>query len=151
MTAGDDADSPDAVSGAPLDATRLDVIYERVTTDDRFVQVDKQPEYAPARLVCAYDTHFYPSSVQQARLEIAWFENGDFSLHYHEDHDEGVFDHRWDRHPSDHNARDHIHPGPDAPTPGQDASHPDDWRDVLAEVLEDIEARQRAFWEGSNP
>lgn len=96
--------------------------------------------------MCVYDSGFYPRSVRTARLEIVWFENGDFSLHYHEEQAEGTFDHRWDRHPSDHNARDHVHPGPDAPTPGTDASHPPDWRDVLTIVLEEIEARQRAFW-----
>lgn len=71
MTAGNDVDSPASVSGAPLDAARLDVIHERFTTDDRFVQVDEQPEYAPGRLVSVYNTRFYPGSVQQARLEIA--------------------------------------------------------------------------------
>jgi len=84
-------------------------------------------------------------------LEITWYENGHFSIHYHEEHDEsgehesGAFDHRWDRHPSDHNALDHVHPGPNAPTPGEDASHPADWRDVLATVLSAVETRQRAF------
>jgi len=44
------------------------------------------------------------------------------------------------------NALDHVHPGPNAATPGEDASHPTDWRDMLATVLSEIEARQRAFW-----
>ncbi len=66
------------------------------------------------------------------------FENGDFSLHYHEEHETGAFDHRWDRHPSGHNARDHVHPGPDAPTPGDDTSHPANWRDVLSMVFSEM-------------
>ncbi|MCL9817740.1 hypothetical protein [Natronocalculus amylovorans] len=82
-----------------------------------------------------------------AQIEIVWFENGDFSLHYHEDHEQGQFDHRWDRHPSDHNARDHIHLGLNALTPGGDLFHPSDWRDVLSVALSEVEARQRAFWE----
>lgn len=147
MTGGDDAGSPDVASGAPIDADLLDVVYERFTTDDRFVRIDEQPEYAPERLVCIYDPRFYPETVQQARLEIVWFENGDFSLHYHEDHEDGTFDQRWDRHPSGHNDREHVHPGPDAPTVGEDTSHPADWRDVLADVLGKIKSRQRAFWE----
>ncbi|MCO8266028.1 hypothetical protein NKF06_05375 [Haloferax sp. AB510] len=125
----------------------MDVIRDRFATDERFDQIVDRPEFAPERLVCVYDTRFYPSSVQNARVEIVWFENGDFSLHYHEDHVEGTFDHRWNRYPLDHNARDHIHPGPDAPTPGDDSSHPSDWRDVLSMALAEIEARQRAFWE----
>lgn len=146
MTGGSEENSG-SLSGAPVDADRLAVIQERLATDDRFCQVDQQPAFAPERLGCVYDPRFYPSGVQTARLEVVWFENGDFSLHYHEEHATGEFDHRWDRHPSTHNARDHIHPGSDAPTQGVDASHPDDWRDVLSVVLSEIENRQRGFWD----
>ena len=146
MTGGHEEGEPDLSAGAPIDFDRLDVIYDRFVTDERFARLDKQPAFAPDRLVCVYDRHFYPKSVQVARLEVIWFENGDFSLHYHEQHETSEFDHRWDRHPSSHNARDHIHPGPEAPTPGEDASHPADWRDVLSMVLAKIEYRQRAFW-----
>ena len=147
MTGRGGAGSPDGDSSAPIDADRLDTIYERFSTDDRFVRIDERPEYAPERLVCVYDPRLYPESVREARLEIVWYENGDFSLHYHEAQRDGTFDHRWDRHPSGHNEREHVHPGPDAPTVGDDTSHPADWRDVLADVLGEIERRQRAFWE----
>jgi hypothetical protein len=147
MTGGSD-DAADPLTGTPIDFDRLDVIRERFSTDERFAGIDEQPEFAPERLVCAYDQRFYPRSVRAARIEIAWFENGDFSVHYHEEHGDGAFDHRWDRHPSAHNARDHVHPGPDAPTPGVDTSHPADWRDVLSMVLTEIEDRQRGFWNG---
>lgn len=143
---GDTAGPTDAGSGAPVDFDRLAVIATRLSTDDRFTRIDIQPEFAPDRLVCIYDPGFYPQHVASARLEVVWFENGDFSVHYHEAHDEGAFDHRWDRHPSEHNTRDHVHPGPDAPTPGTDASHPTEWRDVLSMGLGEIDDRQRAFW-----
>jgi len=146
MTGGSD-DAPRSLSGAPIDFDRLDVIRERLTTDDRISRTDEQPVFAPRRLVCVYDQRFYPERVRTARLEVVWFENGDFSLHYHEEHETGEFEHRWDRHPSGHNTRDHVHPGPDAPTPGDDASHPEDWRDVLSMVLSETEDRQRAFWD----
>jgi len=146
MTGGSDNRS-DLPSGAPIDFDRLDVIGERLATDSRFSHVDEQPAFASERLVCVYSQRFYPQGVQAARLEVVWFENGDFSLHYHEEHETGVFDHRWDRHPSSHNDRDHVHPGQDAPTPGDDTLHPEDWRDVLSMVLSEIENRQRAFWE----
>jgi hypothetical protein len=71
-----------------------------------------------------HDQRFYPTQVRAARLEIVWFESGDVSLHYHEEHESGDFNHRWNRHPSDHSTHDHVHPGPDAPTPGTDMSHP---------------------------
>ncbi|WP_254524494.1 hypothetical protein [Natrinema caseinilyticum] len=142
MTRGED----DGVSGAPIDFDRLDIIRGRLSRDERFVRIDEHSEFAPNRLVCVYDNRFYPNNIRTAQLEIVWFENGDFTLHYHEEQDTETFDHRWDRHPSDHNTRDHIHPGPDALTPGEDASHPADWRDVLSMALVEIEERQRGFW-----
>lgn len=141
---GHGADTP---GSAPIDFDRLDVVRARLATDDRFTRLEAQPAFAPDRIVCVYDQRFYPDRVLGARLDVAWYENGDFSIHYHEDHESGEFDHRWDRHPSEHNTRDHVHTGPDAPTPGADASHPSDWRDVLSMVLEAIERRQRGFWE----
>lgn len=146
MTGRDDR-RPDDVSGAPVDFDRLDAIEERLAADERFARVESRPEFAPDRLVCVYDTRLYPNAVSEARLEATWFENGDFSVHYHENHAAGEFDHRWDRHPSTHNARDHVHPGPGAPTPGRDTSHPADWRDVLADVLREVETRQRQLWD----
>lgn len=142
----DDIDDPHDAAGAPVDFDRLDVLDERLGTDTRFERTIRDPEYAPERLICIYSPRFYPEAVETARLECVWFENGDFSLHYHEQYPDDTFDHRWDRHPSSHNDRDHVHPGPDAPTPGIDASHPPDWRDVVALVLGEIEERQRAFW-----
>lgn len=141
---GSRSDSP---SNAPIDFDRLETVRERFRTGDRFQRIDAEPAFAPDRLVCRYDHRFYPDSVRAARLVIVWYENGDFSLHYHEDHETEGFDKRWDRHPSSHNAREHIHPGPNAPTPGDHVAHPADWRDVLSTVLTEIEQRQRAFWE----
>lgn len=134
-------------SSAPVDFDRLDAIRERFASDTRFSHISDRPSYAPERLICVYDQRFYPERVRDARLEIVWYENGDFSLHYHEEHENGEFDHRWDRHPSRHNSRDHIHPGPDASTPGDDTTHPVDWRDVLSLAISEIETRQRGFWD----
>lgn len=147
MSGDREGDTPTIDSGgAPVDFDRLSIIAERLATDNRFQRVAERPSFAPDRVVCVFDSRFYPASVSKAQLEIVWFENDEFSLHYHEDHPDGEFDHRWDRHPSNHNTDDHIHPGPDAPTPGVDTTHPSDWRDVLAAVLTEIEKRQRAFW-----
>ena len=147
MTGDDGTESSGTdASGAPVDWDRLDLIAERLAGSKRFHRVESQPAFAPDRIVCVYESKLYPQRVQAAQIEIAWFQNGDFSIHYHGDHDSGTFDHRWDRHPSDHNTRDHVHPGPDAPTPGDDATHPRDWRDTLSTVLEEVEDRQRGFW-----
>lgn len=96
MSDGDESAS-NARCGAPIDFDRLGVIRERFSTDDRFKQIDEQPAVAPDRLVCVYNPRFYPERVHGARLEVVWFENGDFSLHYHEEHQEGEFDHRLER------------------------------------------------------
>ena len=82
MTAGRGNDTIDSVSGGPVDFDRLEVIRERLTTDDRFTEVDERPAFASERLVCRYDRRLYPDRVRSARLEIVWFETGDFSLHY---------------------------------------------------------------------
>lgn len=146
-TSSADTSSADAVGGAPIDFDRLDVIRDRLAASERFERIEERPEFAPDRVVCFYDTRLFPYDVDRARLVIAWYENGDFSIHYHEKRGDDAFDHRWDRHPSEHNARDHVHPGPRAPTPGDDTEHPADWRDVLSTVLTEIEERQRAFWD----
>jgi hypothetical protein len=132
--------------GAPVDWDRLDLIAERLASSERFQRVESEPEFAPDRVVCVCESGMYPQRVRDARVEITWYQNGDFSIHYHEEHESGSFDHRWDRHPSEHNTRDHVHPGPDAATPGDDADHPQDWRDVLSAILEEIEDRRRGFW-----
>ena len=132
--------------GGPVDTDLLDRIAERLSTDSRFATVEIRPPSSPEAVVCIYNGGYYPPTVSTARVEITWFENGDFSIHYHEQHDKGQFDHRWDRHPSTHNAREHIHPGPDAPTPGVNTEYPTDWRDILSVVLTEIENRQQAFW-----
>jgi hypothetical protein len=133
-------------SGAPIDFARLDATADRLSGDSRFANIVAEPPVAPEQLRCVYVDRLYPASVETARIEFVWFENGDFSIHYHETHRSGSFDHRWDRHPSTHNTRDHIHPGPDASTPGRDASHPQDWRDMLSTVLTEIDRRQRELW-----
>jgi len=127
----DGSQSPDD-SGAPVDFARLDRIADRLGGDSRFASVVAEPSGAPEQLRCVYSDRMYPHDIETVHIEIVWFENGDFSIHYHESHPNGAFDHRWDRHPSRHNTRDHVHPGPDAPTPGRDADHPRDWRDVLS-------------------
>lgn len=76
--------SADEISGAPIDFDRLDTIEARLATAKRFSRIDSSPEFAPERIVCIFDSQLYPPTVTEARLEIAWFENGDFSLHYHE-------------------------------------------------------------------
>lgn len=134
---------------APVDFDLLDRIRLRLRDSQRFERVDWRPEYAPRSVVFHYDLGYFPSLVESAHLKVCWRENGDFHLHFEEQYDDGRrWACRWDRHPNDHNARDHYHRPPDADEPCDDESYPDDWRDVLAYVLREIDAHVEAFWDG---
>ncbi|EMA14918.1 hypothetical protein [Haloarcula amylolytica] len=141
-------DNQDGPSGTgPTDAEILDRIAPHLSRSARFGDVQARPEYAPNAVVADYDLGYFPSGVTRAYLRIRWFETDDFSIHYSEQYRTGnSWECRWDRHPNDHNARDHFHPPPDAPTPGEDEDYPDEWQDVLATVLTRLDERIEAFW-----
>lgn len=89
---------------------------------------------------------YYPSEVA-ARLEIRWYRNDDFTIHYREDREESVFQCRWDRHPNPHNSRSHFHPPPaTSQTDAEDAQWPMDHRDVIGLVLDRLEERIDTLW-----
>lgn len=135
-------------AAGPLDVDVLDRIGQRLAGSDRFASVDVQPTSARDSVVAEFDQGYYPAAVERAYLQVRWFETDDFSVHYVERYADGdTWECRWDRHPNDHNAREHFHPPPDASAAATDASYPTDWRDVLTLVLERLDARMRAFWE----
>jgi hypothetical protein len=141
----DTADSPNR---GPIDAEILDRIATRLARSDRFDDIETRPEYAPNAVIADYDLGYFPSGITRAYLRIRWFETDDFTIHYSEQYQTGTeWECRWDRHPNDHNTREHFHPPPGALTPGDDAGYPDDWRDVLATVLTDLDDRVKAFWD----
>lgn len=133
---------------ASIDFDILDRIGDRFASSGRFEDVAFRPPYAPDSVVLAYDAGYYPVAVERAYLRIRWYENDDFNVHYSEQYADG--DHwecRWDRHPNDHNDREHFHPPPDAEKPGRDERYPTDWRDVMTMVLRDLDDRIESFWE----
>ena len=132
---------------APVDFDLLDDMRRYLSTSERFESVEWRPEYAPDSLVCRYDDGWFPASVDEAYLQLTWFKNDDFHVHYQENWVNGTEKTcRWDRHPNDHNTRDHYHPLPDAATPGRDESFSTNWKDVVARVLSEVDARIEAFW-----
>ena len=140
-------DTTDPPSRGPIDTEILDRIAAHLVRSDRFDDIETQPPYAPNALIADYDLGYFPGGVTRAYLRIRWFETDDFSIHYWEQYQTGnSWECRWDRHPNDHNTRDHFHPSPDAPTPGDDAEYPDDWRDLLATALTRLDNRIYAFW-----
>ena len=137
----------DAPGRGPIDAEILDRIAAHLARTPRFDDVQTRPAYAPNAIVAEYDLGYFPGGVTQASLHIRWFETDDFSIHYAEQYQTGEsLECRWDRHPNDHNRREHFHPPPDASTPGEDVAYADDWRDVLTTVLTRLDERIEAFW-----
>ena len=140
--------SADTPRTGPIDETVLARIAPRLQASSRFERIERQPAYAPNTVVADYNLGYFPGGVTRASLRIRWFETDDFSIHYAEQYANGSsWECRWDRHPNDHNAREHFHPPPDAVTPGSDNVYPDDWRDVLAVVLARLDKRIDAFWD----
>ena len=72
---------------------------------------------SPTRLRIAIDQTQYPEPIDTVRLDVRWFETGDFSVHYVEHHVDGTtWQCRWDRHPNPHSERIHFHEPPEAVT-----------------------------------
>ena len=145
-------DTTHSPARGPVDTELLDRIAAHLARSDRFDRMQTRPEYAPSAVVADYDRGYFPSGVTRAYLRIRWFETDDFSIHYSEQYRTGnAWECRWDRHPNDHNTREHFHPPPDALRPGEDADYPDDWWDVLTSVLTRLDDRIEAFWTSSDP
>ena len=141
-------DTADPPSRGPIDTELLNRIAAHLARSNRFDDIQARPEYAPNAVVADYDLGYFPGGVTRAYLQIRWFETDDFSIQYSEQYQtDNEWECRWDRHPNDHNTREHFHPPPDALTPGEDADYPNDWRDVLATVLTDLDDRIQAFWD----
>lgn len=139
-------DDPSEVGAVDTDV--LERIARRLQGSSRFGEVEPRPEYAPNSVLAEYDMGYFPSSVDRAYLRIRWFETNDFNVHYSEQyHDETLWECRWDRHPNEHNSREHFHPPPEAATPGEDKNYSSDWRNVLTAVLQELDARVQAFWD----
>lgn len=75
-----------------------------------------QPDaVSPRRLELHFDEDQYPQPIVEARLDIRWFESGDYTIHYLETReDDDIWQCRWDRHHKPGVARAHFHPPPDA-------------------------------------
>jgi hypothetical protein len=141
-------DSKPGGNTAPIDYDILDRLGQRLAGSDRFERVEYRPAYAPTSVVLEFDLGYFPAAVERASLHVRWYENDDFNFQYSEHRqDDHRWECRWDRHPNTHNTRDHFHPPPDAATPGIDESYPDDWRDVVVEVIEELDSHIKAFWE----
>ena len=141
---------------APIDEAILQAVTRTLRTDDRVeevVLVSGEGTNDHKHLAVTLDPTRYPESVHGARLEIQWYRNGGFNIHYTEAHtsdtdDSGgdVWQCRWDRQSSTHSTREHFHPPPDAGAP-TNTQFPNDYRSVLSMVLAAIRARIDKLWQ----
>lgn len=138
----------DGGSPAPVDRPILEFLQTRLSATPQVEAATVTDASGHLELRVTFTATYYPPTVDDAFLTVRWYTNDDFTIHYREVHPDSAWECRWDRHPNPHNARDHYHPPPRAPTPGDDASWPTDYRDVLTLVLEEIEARITALWDG---
>lgn len=141
------ADSPSDTTGPP-DRPTLRLLERHLAREPSVTATAFEPEpYEPRRLRVGLDTVWYPESVESVRLDVRWFESGDFSFHYVEtDGDSVRWECRWDRHPNEHNSRVHFHRPPDGTEIvdlSLDSLHP---LDVFATVLDAVERRVEDQW-----
>jgi len=137
----------DGGSPAPIDRPILEFLQTRLQATRQVSHTAITDASGHLELQVVFASSYYPASVDDATLTVRWYTNDDFTIHYREVHSEDTWECRWDRHPNPHNTRDHFHPPPIAPTPGDDDSWPTDHRDVLQLVLDEIEDRIAALWD----
>lgn len=141
-------------ANAPIDEAILQAIARTLRTDDRIgeaVLVSGEGTDEHKHLTVTFDPVRYPTSVREAHLEIQWYRNDGFNIHYAEAHTDSidrsnVWQCRWDRQSSSHSTREHFHPPPDAGEP-TDTQFPDDYRSVLSMVLAAVRARIDELWQ----
>lgn len=140
------APEDDGASPAPIDRAVLERMRSRFRGHRTFASAELVEEGKLCLRVEISGNHY--SDDASARLEIRWYRNDDFTVHYLEERRDGVWQCRWDRHPNKHNSREHFHPPPDASrTDAEDAQWPDDHRDVCRLVLTRVEERIETLWE----
>ena len=130
-----------------IDRFVLEAVRDRLRTAAQFRSVAIVDHEPPTRLEATFDPDRDPPGLERRFLDVRWYTSDDFRIHYQEEWRDWNWRARWDRHPSTHNARDHFHPPPDARTPGDDRSWPDDFRDVFALVLSFLADRDLAVWD----
>ncbi|QGA81895.1 Uncharacterized protein LC1Hm_0833 [Halomicrobium sp. LC1Hm] len=139
-------EEPPRTTGPP-DRQTLRLLEKHLGEDPLVEKTDFEPNaHEPRTLRAVLDLSHYSSGIEEVRLDIRWFESGDFSAHYVERQDDQQWECRWDRHPNNHNARLHFHHPPGG-TPIEDLSadltHP---LDVYSTVHTAIEQRIERIW-----
>lgn len=135
----------DGASPAPIDRSVLGRLQSRLA-GMRLVESAILDERGSRQLRVELAADYYPTEVA-ARVEIRWYRNDDFNVHYQEHQQGETWECRWDRHPNPHNSREHFHPPPAAShADAEDAEWPNDHRDICQLLLEYLEDRIETLW-----
>jgi hypothetical protein len=121
--------SADDSPGGPLDVPALAMMARRAASHPLLTGWAFRPDsVSPRRLELRLDDDQYPGAVDAARLDVRWYEGGDYTFHYVESRSADRWQCRWDRHPKPDAPAAHFHPPPDASSAVEpsdlDDSHP---------------------------
>jgi hypothetical protein len=141
-------------AAAPIDEAVLETIYERARAHPLIETVNGDRTSGTLSQVDAtFDPDQYPDGIQAARLEVQWYTNGDYNLHYIETHSSGEeWQCRWDRHPNPHTSRTHFHPPPAARSRDAVPDSPSDRHPsaMFARTLANVRGRIETLWNTSS-
>jgi hypothetical protein len=134
--------------GVPeIDRGVLEAIRDRLRTAPQIETAGIVVADGQTKLEATLTPAATPSRIDRRFLDIRWYTNGDFRIHYQEEWPDRTWCQRWDRHPNGHNDRDHFHPPPDADTPGEDRTWPTKFEAVLKLVVDGVRTRTESLWQ----
>jgi hypothetical protein len=141
-------------SAAPIDDAVLETIAERARTHSLIetVQTERTGEMV-SMVVAILDSDRYPPHIEEVRLEIQWYTNGDYNFHYVETQESSdIWQCRWDRHPNSHTQRIHFHPPPAARSNDAVPDSPADHHPsaLFTRTLANIRQRIESLWNQVN-
>lgn len=136
-----------AATGPP-DRQTLRLLEEHLADDPLVASTVFEPSHhEPRSVVVRLDEDRYPPRVSRVRMDVRWFERGDYSFHYVEHRSDGSrWECRWDRHPNEHDPRSHFHRPPDGQSVeplSMPSHHP---LEVYSTVLGALEERVEQTW-----
>lgn len=134
---------PEGPSG-PLDIPTLTALAQRATSHSLISGWQFRPDsISPRVLELQVDSKQYPSTVHDVRVDVRWFEGGDYSIHYLELSTDRIWQCRWDRHPKPNAPKEHFHPPPTAENTVGSSLDADHHLGILFAVLDWIDERVR--------
>ena len=138
---GGDGDSPE------IDRGVLETIRDRLRTAPQIDAAEIVVADGQTTLKAPLTAAATPRAIERRFLDVRWYTNDDFRIHYQEDWEAQTWCQRWDRHPNAHNSQDHFHPPPNATTPGEDRAWPAAFQAVLKLVVNDVRTRTETLWQ----